>query len=116
MMTFEELLRIKENSKKDIKRLREVITELECAVFEKNINVTQKVITDLEKAVKELNWSKKLSSVSTIATYSSVPIGVAETIANVFPATGITVSIIGSATTFVANYFNKQNNWINIVR
>lgn len=116
MMTFEELLRIKENSKHDIKRLREVITELERAVFDQNINVTRKVITDLEKAVKELNWSKKLSSVSTIATYSAVPIGVAETIANVFPATGITVGIIGSATTFAANYFSKQNNWINIVR
>lgn len=116
MTTFEELLRIKDKHKKDIKRMRQVITELERCVVSGEVYIAQKVILDLEQSIKELNKSESLSKVSTIATYAAVPIGIAETMLNIFPVVGITIGIIGAATTVASKHFLNQNNWINIVR
>lgn len=116
MINFEELLRVKEKHKKDIKRLREVLSELECDCCNKNTTISKRIINDLDKAVKELNWAEKLSSFSNMATYLSVPIGVAETILDIFPALGISVGVLGVSTTVATKYFVNKNNWVNAVR
>lgn len=117
MMSFDELLRIKDKHKKDIKRLRQVIDEFEQRILlEGNTNIIQHIDQDIEKAIKELNKSEIVSKVSSMATYASLPISIAETVLSIFPVIGLTTGVVGVATTATTSYFKKQNNWINIVR
>ena len=109
-MTFEELLCIKDKHKKEIKRLRHVISELEQrVVVEGDTHITSRIDKDFELAVKDLNRSETLSKVSSMETYASVPIGIAETISGIFPVAGTTVGVLGADTTAISSHFTKQN-------
>lgn len=115
--TLYDIFRIKEKYKKDIKRLRMVIDELEEVLREYG---KEKMIieasSNIVKASKELAKADKLDEVSKWTTYLSVPATITETILSAPPVAGISLGFIGTYSTIKSNDIKRKNNWISVIR
>lgn len=115
--SLEEIFRIKEKYKKDIKRLKIVIDELEEVL--KKYGKEKMIIeasSNIAKASKELAKTDKLDKVSKWTTYLSVPVAVTETILSAPPITGISLGVIGTYLTKKSNDIKRKNNWMSVIR
>lgn len=114
--SFSEAFRFKEERKSDIRRLRNVISEIEDVLRNNGReSAVKKAENDIIKAKKELLRNSKLQKVLRWTTYFTLPVGVAEALLN-STFFGLSISSVGFLTQMVSDINVKRNNWLDLVR
>lgn len=115
--SLSDVLIYKEKSKKDIKRLREVMGELELILKTKGNNaMVAKAVSSVEKAVNELNQAKSLSKVDKWSLFLSLPIAAIETMTTMPPVLSIPMTLFGLYSYTKQKRIIQDNNWIEVIR
>lgn len=111
-----EVIETKNKRRKDIKRLRQVLSELENILREGGTtSAIKKAENDIIKANAEMCRSLNCGKISRYTTYISLPISIAETI--IGASFGGLVITAGSFLTQLYNdYTYKKNNWLSLLR
>ena len=112
-----DVIYLKNHNQKDIKRLREVLSEFEFIIrnygYEKSIN---KIVKDIQQASKELSKNSYSKKVSKFVQYLSVPISAAEILLSVPPIIGLSIQAVGLLSELSTESKKRKNNWLTIVR
>lgn len=116
LSSIEDVLRMKDKRRKEIRRLRQVIFHLESEIKGNKHKRITKVAKDIAKASRELSRGLTLSKVSKWTTYLSLPIGVVESLLGIPPVLGLSVGLLGVSSTYNCNEIEKNNSWIQVIR
>ena len=115
--SFHDVLRIKDKQRQDIKRLQNVISELEATLVEcGNEKMITQAVNNVSKANKELLRLKQYEKVSKWTTYLSIPIAVSEIVMQLPPILGMSLAGIGTSATLKAEHSKKQSGWVSVIR
>ena len=113
---FSEVVKFKETRRSDIKRLRNVLSELESVLRnDGRADAILKAERDVMAAHKELTENIPLEKVLRWTTYLSLPIGIAE-LALYGSFVGLSISGAGFLTQMSADINVRRNNWLNVIR
>ncbi|WDE02143.1 hypothetical protein [Thalassomonas actiniarum] len=114
--TIQDVLRIKEKRSKDIQRLRTALNEVEYSLKNGETHALRKANKIIAGAAKELNKGFELQKVSKWSTYMSLPISGIEYLFGLPPISGISVGVIGAASTAYSNQLVGKNDWMSVIR
>lgn len=111
-----EVLTVKNERKKDIHRLRNVLDEFDYIIRSEGEEKAIKRITcDINKASMELAKGNPSKSVSRWASIILIPILVAEQLMRL-PPIGMTLEIITILSNISLDVYKRRYKWINLIR
>lgn len=113
-----DVIRIKESKEKEIRRLRQILSEFESTVRSSGkADAIKSVRHDAQLAVKDLNQGiSSLTKVGKWTTMLSVPIAIAEDLLHMHPFVGVTVGTVGMMALIQTEIKKRNSGWINILR
>ena len=117
--SLDDVFDLKEKKRKDIIRLKNIISELEYVLINHGKeNMLKKISLDINKASKELTGiSINLAKVATLATLFSIPVWVAEhLITKLPPIISMSGNAIGTYTILKKTYLKRHGGWTGVVR
>lgn len=114
--SFDEVRRVKERKRKQIRRFREVIEFTEEGLRNGDNTILTKIDREIALALKDLNAGQKLAKISEWATYFSVPIASIEMLLGVPGILGIATGVAGTACQISSKQATTKGDWVNLVR
>ena len=111
-----EVLKLKNERKSDIKRLRNVLDEFEHIIrTEGQEKAIGKIVTDINKASMELAKRNPAKTVNQWANILLVPISVVEKLVGL-PPIGLSLKVIAWLTNISLERYKNRYNWIDLIR
>ena len=114
--SLEDVLRLKDKRRRDIRRLRSVLNNIEHELREGKRYALNKAEREVREASLELARGNTLQKVSKWTSYLSLPVGMIEACFGLPPVTGLALKFIGTATTLSADVAKAKNGWLQVVR
>lgn len=116
LSSIDDVFKIKEKKRKQIERLKEVLSEIEFNLREERHTGYKTAVNHINAAVRDLNRAERLEKVNNWTTYLSLPVGAIEAILSLPPIAGLTLGSVGAIATLKTQRAKEKNDWINIVR
>jgi len=118
--SLRQVMRIKEERRRDLHNLRQELARLEDEIRNGNsLTATQKAASDVSKASKSLSLGGQISNVSKWTYIFTVPTSAALIFADPQPfsvkATAGIITAIGAAATTAGHFMSTKNKWFEIV-